>query len=65
MRDRRLILVLTDGLRPEAITPTTMPSLHRLSQAFTVALEARTVRPNATVAALASLATGVAPDGHH
>jgi hypothetical protein len=64
MKNRRLILVLTDGLRPEAITPTTMPSLHRLSQAFTVALEARTVRPSATVAALASLATGVAPDSH-
>jgi type I phosphodiesterase/nucleotide pyrophosphatase len=64
MRDRRLILALTDGLRPEAITPTRMPSLHELSRAFTVAVEARTVRPSATVAALASLATGVAPDSH-
>jgi hypothetical protein len=59
-----VILALTDGLRPEAITPTIMPSLHGLSQAFTVAAEARTVRPSATVAALASLATGVAPDSH-
>ena len=64
MTARRLILVLTDGLRPEAITPTVMPSLHGLSQAYTVAAEARTVRPSATVAALASLATGVAPDSH-
>lgn len=64
MTARRLILVLTDGLRPEAITPTTMPSLHGLSQAFTIAAEARTVRPSATVAALASLATGVGPESH-
>ena len=64
MSPRRLILALTDGLRPDAITPTIMPSLHGLSQAFTAAAEARTVRPSATVAALASLATGVAPDTH-
>ncbi len=60
---RRLILALTDGLRPDAITPTVMPSLHALAAAYTSAA-ARTVRPSATVAALASLATGVAPDTH-
>jgi len=62
MSTRRLILALTDGLRPDAITPAIMPSLHGLAQEFTTAAEARTVRPSATVAALASLATGVAPD---
>lgn len=61
---RRLILALTDGLRPDAITPTVMPSLHALAAAYTSAAVARTVRPSATVAALASLATGVAPDTH-
>jgi hypothetical protein len=61
---RRLILALTDGLRPDAITPTVMPSLHALAAAYTSAAAARTVRPSATVAALASLATGVAPDTH-
>lgn len=61
---RRLILALTDGLRPDAITPTIMPSLHALAAAHTSATAARTVRPSATVAALASLATGVAPDRH-
>lgn len=64
MRNRRLILALTDGLRPEAVTSDIMPSLYGMSQAFTVAAQARTVRPSATVAALASLATGVAPDSH-
>jgi hypothetical protein len=61
---RRLILALTDGLRPDAITPTVMPSLHALSATYTSASAARTIRPSATVAALASLATGVAPETH-
>ena len=61
---RRLILVLADGLRPDAIAPSIMPSLDALGDAFTLALHAHTVRPSATVAALASLATGVAPETH-
>jgi hypothetical protein len=64
MKQPRLILVLTDGLRPEAITPTVMPTLHALTESYTSAAEARTIRPSVTVAALASLATGVAPDTH-
>ncbi len=59
-----MILVLTDGLRPDAITPTVMPSLHALGDACTVARHARTIRPSVTVAALASLATGVGADTH-
>jgi type I phosphodiesterase/nucleotide pyrophosphatase len=61
---RRLVIVLADGLRPDAITPSVMPSLNALGGVFTLALHARTVRPSATVAALASLATGVGPDTH-
>ena len=61
---RRVILVLADGLRPDAITPSIMPSLDALARAYTMALRARTVRPSTTVAALASLATGVGPDSH-
>lgn len=64
MRKRKLILALTDGLRPEAITPTVMPTLHALAEGHTSAAAARTVRPSVTVAALASLATGVGPDTH-
>lgn len=64
MNARRLILALTDGLRPDAATADVMPSLHELGLTFTAAADARTVRPSATVAALASLATGVAPDSH-
>jgi type I phosphodiesterase/nucleotide pyrophosphatase len=61
---RRVVLVLADGLRPDAITRTDMPSLDALSRAYTMALRASTVRPSRTVAALASLATGVAPQTH-
>ena len=61
---RRVILILTDGLRPEAITPSRMPSLHALASEYTAATRATTIRPSRTVAALASLATGVAPETH-
>jgi predicted AlkP superfamily pyrophosphatase or phosphodiesterase len=61
---RRVIVVLVDGLRPDVVTPQVMPSLHALSRAYTRADLARTVRPSVTVAALASLATGVSPATH-
>ncbi|HEX9772648.1 MAG TPA: alkaline phosphatase family protein [Steroidobacteraceae bacterium] len=61
---RRVVLVLADGLRPDAITSTDMPSLDALARSYTTALRASTVRPSRTVAALASLATGVAPQTH-
>jgi len=61
---RRLVLILADGLRPDAVSPGLMPSLDSLGGAFTVAHRAHTVRPSATVAALASLATGVGPHTH-
>lgn len=61
---RRVVIVLADGLRPDAITPTDMPSLDGLARAYTMALHASTIRPSRTVAALASLATGVAPATH-
>ena len=58
---RSVIIVLADGLRPDVITRTDMPSLDALARAYTMAPHATTVRPSRTVAALASLATGVAP----
>ena len=61
---RRVILVLIDGLRPDAITPSVMPSLDAFARNNTLALRATTVRPSTTVAALASLATGVGPASH-
>ncbi len=61
---RRVVFVLADGLRPDAITPSRMPSLDALSGEYTVALRATTVRPSITVAALTSLATGLSPRSH-
>jgi len=61
---RRVVIVLADGLRPDAVSPTHMPSLDALSRAYTVALHAKTVRPSRTAAALTSLATGIAPSSH-
>ena len=61
---RRLVIVLADGMRPDAVAPAFMPSLDALGSTFTLARQARTVRPSATVAALASLATGVSPQTH-
>jgi len=61
---RRLVIILADGLRPDAVSPSVMPSLDALGRVYTLARRARTVRPSATVAALASLATGVGPDTH-
>jgi hypothetical protein len=61
---RRLVIVLADGLRPDAVSSSVMPSLDALGRVYTLARRARTVRPSATVAALASLATGVGPDTH-
>ena len=61
---RRVAIVLADGLRPDAISPTHMPSLDALSRTYTMALHAKTVRPSRTAAALTSLATGIAPASH-
>jgi hypothetical protein len=61
---RRVILILTDGLRPDAITPQSTPCLDALSREYCAAPEAVTVRPSTTLAALASLVTGVAPSTH-
>jgi hypothetical protein len=41
-----------------------MPSLHALAEGYARAVRATTVRPSTTVAALATLATGVSPESH-
>jgi arylsulfatase A-like enzyme len=61
---RRVIVVLTDGLRPDAISAGLTPWLDALSRDHVTAPEATTVRPSTTVAAIASLATGLAPATH-
>src|SRR5690606_16915961 len=61
---RKVLLLVIDGLRPDAITPAVMPVLSGLIREGWSAAEAVTVRPSVTVAALTSLATGVSPERH-
>lgn len=63
-RFRRTLLVIVDGLRPDAITPAHMPALTELMSLGWQARSATTVRPSITVSALTSLASGVGPDRH-
>jgi arylsulfatase A-like enzyme len=60
----RVLLLVIDGLRPDAITSDRMPNLASLAERSWRPARAVTVRPSATVAALGSLATGVAPETH-
>ena len=61
---QKVVLVLIDGLRPDAITPEGMPVLAGLAEKAWRPATALTVRPSVTVAALSSLGTGVSPQCH-
>ncbi len=61
---RKVLLLVIDGLRPDAVTPAVMPVLNGLIREGWSAAHAVTVRPSVTVAALTSLATGVSPERH-
>ncbi len=60
----RVILVILDGLRSDAIPLLPLPHLRRLSEQGAYTLTAQTVRPSITAAALTSLMTGVGPEVH-
>jgi predicted AlkP superfamily pyrophosphatase or phosphodiesterase len=60
----KVVLVILDGLRPDAIRPTVMPHLTALRERSWSAAHAVTISPSVTVAALTSLATGVSPATH-
>src|SRR5262245_57258061 len=59
-----VFVVLTDGLRPDAIDPGRMPALTSLAAEYTAAASATTVRPSTTISALSSLTTGLSPATH-
>ncbi len=61
---QKVVLVVIDGLRPDAVTPERMPVLSGLMTQAWRAESASTVRPSITVAALTSLGTGVSPKRH-
>lgn len=61
---RRVVLVVLDGLRPDAIPRFALPTLSELAGASAFTLLGRTVQPSVTACAMASLLTGAAPDRH-
>jgi predicted AlkP superfamily pyrophosphatase or phosphodiesterase len=60
----RVILVVLDGLRPDAIAALPLPALGAVAAAGAHTLTATTVVPSVTAAALTSLFTGVSPAVH-
>ncbi|HTR78930.1 MAG TPA: alkaline phosphatase family protein [Gemmatimonadaceae bacterium] len=61
---RRVILVVLDGLRPDAIERFDLHHLNRLQENGASTTRARTVTPSITASAMASLFTGVRPERH-
>lgn len=61
---RRVILVVLDGLRPDAIDRFDLVHTRRLMESGASSLCARTVAPSVTTAAITSLLSGVAPAVH-
>ncbi len=60
----RVIVVVLDGLRPDAIVRFALPHLGELLDTTAHTLAGRTVQPSTTASALTSLFTGVAPSIH-
>jgi predicted AlkP superfamily pyrophosphatase or phosphodiesterase len=60
----RVILVVIDGLRADAIHLFPLPHFARLAECGAHTFTARTVTPSVTAAAMTSLLTGVAPHVH-
>lgn len=61
---RRVIVVVLDGIRPDAVETFGLEHLARLARTGAATMGARTVRPSVTWAALTSLICGVPPEVH-
>jgi predicted AlkP superfamily pyrophosphatase or phosphodiesterase len=61
---RRVVLVVLDGLRPDAIPRFGLARIGALARAGASTMLARTVSPSVTACAMASLLTGATPDRH-
>lgn len=61
---RRVVLVVLDGLRPDAIPRYGLKHLSALARSGASTMFARTVTPSVTACAMASLITGAAPERH-
>ncbi|MDB4878069.1 MAG: sulfatase [Gemmatimonadetes bacterium] len=61
---RRVIVVVLDGVRPDAVELFDLVHLRRLMAGGASSLSATTVTPSVTTAAMTSLLTGVSPAAH-
>jgi hypothetical protein len=61
---RRVVLVVLDGLRPDAIDRYNLTHVRGLAAASASTVAARTVSPSVTAAAMASVMSGVPPQYH-
>lgn len=61
---RRVVMVVLDGLRPDAIPRFGLSHLTALARSGASTMCARTVMPSVTACAMASLLTGAAPSRH-
>jgi predicted AlkP superfamily pyrophosphatase or phosphodiesterase len=61
---RRVVLVVLDGLRPDAVDRFDLTHVRGLSAASASTMSARTVTPSVTAAAMASIFSGVPPAYH-
>ena len=61
---RRVILVVLDGLRPDAIDAFDLGHVRRLMQLGASTMQGQTVSPSLTWPAITSMLTGVTPDVH-
>ena len=61
---RRVVAVILDGLRPDAIQRFNLETIHRLMVGGSWTLHGTTVAPSVTTAAVTSLMTGVSPAVH-
>lgn len=59
-----VIIMVLDGLRPDAISATSTPILHRLAVEGLASFTAQTVFPSKTLPAIVSLVSGVDPSVH-
>ena len=61
---RRVVLIVLDGLRPDAIPRFDLRECRRLARRGASTSRARTVEPSLTATCMASLLTGAAPERH-
>lgn len=61
---RRVVLVVLDGLRPDAIDVFDLPNWRRLAALGAETRVGSSVRPSVTAAAMTSLVTGLSPQTH-